>query len=101
LQTESIFSDILESGVASGVFTFNDPLLVAAAIKALLQDWYLKRWKYRRRMISVEGYADFVISMISAYGVGKYEGNEQCSHLIRPKRSGRENRWTSKRFWII
>jgi AcrR family transcriptional regulator len=70
LQTESIFSDILESGVASGVFTFNDPLLVAAAIKALLQDWYLKRWKYRRRMISVEGYADFVISMISAYGVG-------------------------------
>ncbi len=71
LQTEAIFSGILERGVASGVFAISDPLLVAAAIKALLQDWYLKRWKYSRREISVEAYADFVISMVSAYGAGK------------------------------
>jgi AcrR family transcriptional regulator len=71
LQTEAIFSGILERGVASGVFAISDPLLVAAAIKALLQDWYLKRWKYSRREISVEAYADFVISMVSAYGTGK------------------------------
>lgn len=67
LQTEAIFSDILERGMAAGAFSMSDPLLVAAAIKALLQDWYLKRWKYKRRKISVDAYADFVISMIRAY----------------------------------
>jgi TetR/AcrR family transcriptional regulator, cholesterol catabolism regulator len=73
LQSEAIFSGILEKGIARGSFTIADPLLVAAAIKALLQDWYLKRWKYRRRNISVEAYGDFVISMISAYGVNTYQ----------------------------
>jgi AcrR family transcriptional regulator len=72
LQTEGIFSGILEKGIGDGVFTIGDPLLVASAIKALLQDWYLKRWKYSRRKISVEAYADFVISMIGAYGAGPY-----------------------------
>ena len=71
LQTEAIFSAILERGMASGVFVIKDPLLVAAAIKALLQDWYLKRWKYKTREIAVEAYADFVISMVSSYGAGK------------------------------
>lgn len=76
LQTEAIFADILERGNAHGCFGIADPLLVAAAIKALLQDWYLKRWKYRRRKIQVEAYADFVISMIDAYGAGKQEGRK-------------------------
>jgi len=71
LQTEAIFSGILERGMAAGAFTMKDPLLVAAAIKALLQDWYLKRWKYKGRRISVETYADFVISMVRAYGAGR------------------------------
>ncbi|WP_372680034.1 TetR/AcrR family transcriptional regulator [Desulfosarcina sp.] len=71
LQTEAIFSGILERGVAAGALAIKDPLLVAAAIKALLQDWYLKRWKYKRRQISVEAYADFVISMVRDYGASK------------------------------
>jgi hypothetical protein len=71
LQTEAIFAGILEKGVAEGALAITDPLLVAAAIKALLQDWYLKRWKYRRRRISVDAYADFVIAVVSAYGGGK------------------------------
>ena len=71
LQTEAIFAGILESGVAGGCFAIADPLLMAAAIKALIQDWYLKRWKYRRRNISVEAYADFVICLVNAYGAGK------------------------------
>jgi len=70
LQTEAIFADILERGAARGTFSIADPRLVAAAIKALLQDWYLKRWKYRQRQINVEAYADFVIDMIRAYGKG-------------------------------
>ncbi len=70
LTTEAIFTGILERGIETGVFSIRDPVLVAAAIKALLQDWYLKRWKYHRRKISVEAYGDFVISIIRAYGGG-------------------------------
>ena len=70
LQTEAIFVGILERGTAQGAFRLTDPLLAAAAVKALLQDWYLKRWKYRQRKIKVEAYADFVIDIIRAYGKG-------------------------------
>lgn len=35
--------------------------LVASVIKAMLQDWYLKRWKYKNRKVLVDEYADFVI----------------------------------------
>ena len=71
LQTEAIFAEILKRGMAQGTFAIADPLMAAAAIKALLQDWYLKRWKYRQRKISVEAYADFVMDMIRAYGQGR------------------------------
>ncbi|MGA6925054.1 MAG: TetR/AcrR family transcriptional regulator [Desulfosarcina sp.] len=75
LRTEAIFSGILEKGIAGGVFVMSDALLVAAATKALLQDWYLKRWKYRRRKISVEAYADFVVGMVGTpIGCRKMQG---------------------------
>ena len=70
LQTEAIFHRILVQGVADGCFIMADPLLVAAAIKALLQDWYLKRWKYRRRQVDVDTYADFIIDMVRTAGAG-------------------------------
>ncbi len=70
LFTEQIFADIIEAGKSAGKFRISDPLLAAAAIKAMLQDWYLKRWKYTKRRISVEQYADFVISFVeSALGL--------------------------------
>jgi hypothetical protein len=40
--------------------------LTATVIKAMLQDWYVKRWKYSRRRISVDEYADFVIFVIAS-----------------------------------
>jgi AcrR family transcriptional regulator len=67
LQTEAIFADILRRGLADGCFSMDDPLAVAAAIKALLQDWYLKRWKYRQRKMSVDAYAAFVVTMIRSH----------------------------------
>ncbi len=67
LYTESMFSDILAEGRASGVFDVKDTLLAAAAIKALLQDWYLKRWKYSGRKTSIEEYAGFIIDFIEAF----------------------------------
>ena len=67
LQTEAIFVGILERGTARGAFEIVDPLLVAAAIKALLQDWYLKRWKYAKRQTGVDQYADFIVEFVMAY----------------------------------
>ena len=64
LYTEQLFCDILEQGQAEGVFQLESSVLMASVIKAMLQDWYLKRWKYSRRKISIDTYADFILSMI-------------------------------------
>jgi TetR/AcrR family transcriptional regulator, cholesterol catabolism regulator len=57
LKTEKVIADILQAGCREGQFFFHDGELTASFIKAMLQDWYLKRWKYSRRNISVEHYA--------------------------------------------
>lgn len=64
LYTENIFINILEEGKADGYFSVEDSTLSASVIKAMLQDWYLKRWKYNRRGVSVDRYAEFIISVI-------------------------------------
>ncbi len=64
LFTEKIFLDLLEEGNKNREYAVVNPVLTASIIKAMLQDWYLKRWKYRKRNVSVEQYADFVIETI-------------------------------------
>lgn len=64
--TEKILCDILIEGQRQGVFAEKDPLLSASLIKAMLQDWYLKRSKYAERKIPVERYAEFVMDWIEA-----------------------------------
>lgn len=63
LQTEKIFIDIINEGITEKVFRDENVLLVSSVIKAMLQDWYLKRWKYKSRKVSVDDYADFVIKV--------------------------------------
>lgn len=67
LDSERIFSDILKKGQDEGAFLRHDPQLGASVIKAMLQDWYLKRWKYTRRAISVDKYANFIIGMVESH----------------------------------
>ncbi|MFA5519101.1 MAG: TetR/AcrR family transcriptional regulator [Spirochaetota bacterium] len=67
LATENIFFDIIVEGEKAGLFKKHNPFLSASIIKGMLQDWYLKRWKYKNRGITVEGYADFVIEFIEAF----------------------------------
>ncbi len=62
--TERIFRDILEQGEQNGTFRCGDVDLAAAILKAMLQDWYLKRWKYKRKGTSVESYAEFVVRFV-------------------------------------
>ncbi|MBW1645965.1 MAG: TetR/AcrR family transcriptional regulator [Deltaproteobacteria bacterium] len=71
--TEKLLADIIADGVRTGVFTTPEPLLTASLIKAMLQDWYLKRGKYRARRLTVDRYAEFTITMVMAFlipGIG-------------------------------
>lgn len=64
--TEAILADVLRRGVASGAFAIDDVALTAAIIKPLLQDWYVKRAKYRKAGISAGQYAGRVSGFVSA-----------------------------------
>ena len=66
LYTEEIILSILKEGIAEGVFEVENPVLTAAVIKAMLQDWYVKRWKYSRRHVSVDDYADFIVRFVES-----------------------------------
>mgnify|MGYP001825982448 CR=1 FL=1 len=64
VRTEQVFTDILEAGVHQGVFATEDCRMTASLIKAMLQDWYLKRSKYARRKISVDQYNRYLIAFL-------------------------------------
>ena len=65
--TEKIFADILIQGQAGGSFLLRDPQLTASVIKAMVQDWYLKRSKYAGRKISVDQYARFILQFVESF----------------------------------
>jgi hypothetical protein len=64
---EKIITDIVQQGEDHGLFRPVQKELAGAVIMALLQDWHLKRWKYARRKVTVEGYAAFVVDFVYAY----------------------------------
>lgn len=64
--TESIIARVLERGTKAGLFTLSDVGLTACLIKPLLQDWYVKRAKYRKRGISIDSYIAAVIGFLTA-----------------------------------
>ena len=63
---EDVVEQILRRGQASGRFNDRDPALTASLIKPLLQDWYVKRAKYRKAGISAGQYAERVTSFVRA-----------------------------------
>jgi AcrR family transcriptional regulator len=64
--TEGFFQAVLEDGMAASVLRADTSPLLAALIKPLLQDWYVKRAKYHRRNVTIDTYIstvqDFVLS---------------------------------------
>jgi hypothetical protein len=64
LSLEKVFENIIEQGQAEGVFNTPNGQLTASVIQAMLQDWYLKRYKYAKRGISVDQYAEFVLELM-------------------------------------
>jgi len=67
LMTERVITDILEEGVRIKMFAVHNIPLAGSVIKAMMQDWYLKQWKYVQRNISVETYAQFVIDVVESF----------------------------------
>ena len=65
--TEKLLADILEQGQIQGAFELRDSQLTASVIKAMLQDWYLKRRKYAQRTVTVDQYAQFVLQFVEAF----------------------------------
>lgn len=66
MMTEKIIADILRQGVASGDFSIGQIALTASLIKPLLQDWYVKRAKYRKRGTSIDAYINAVGTFVDA-----------------------------------
>jgi TetR/AcrR family transcriptional regulator, cholesterol catabolism regulator len=61
---EKIVADVLAAGVTSGAFMIPDVTLTASLIKPLLQDWYVKHAKYRKRGIPIETFIEGVKAFI-------------------------------------
>lgn len=64
LNTEKLFTDIISMGRDQGIFITDNCQMTASLIKAMLQDWYLKRAKYARRNVDVDSYARFMTAFI-------------------------------------
>lgn len=67
LSTEKIFHDIIQAGQRDGSFRIVSVDMLAACLKAVLQDWYLKRAKYHRRQVTVDAYAAFAEDLVLCY----------------------------------
>ncbi len=65
--TQKILTDILNTGEEQGIFKPGDHELTASLIKAMQQEWYLKRWKYRKLKVSVDKFASHLISVVEAF----------------------------------
>ncbi|MCL1478474.1 TetR/AcrR family transcriptional regulator [Marinobacter sp. M3C] len=67
LEIEEIFLDLIEDGIKAKIYEAKNARLVSLMTKALLQDWYLKRRKYRDQGVGVDDYAVFVRDVIESY----------------------------------
>lgn len=67
LEIEDIFFGIIQEGIAANLFKAVDARLLASLTKAMMQDWYLKRHKYRKQGVSVEQYPEFVRDVLASY----------------------------------
>ncbi|MCD6151305.1 MAG: TetR/AcrR family transcriptional regulator [Deltaproteobacteria bacterium] len=65
--THKTLTDILTAGEEQGVFKPGNHELTSSMIKGMQQEWYLKRWKYRKLKVSVDQFADHLIEMVEAF----------------------------------
>lgn len=61
---EKLITDAIADGIAKGRFIDRPPMTLAALVMPLLQDWYIKRWKYRKRGIGSADYVEAVTQFV-------------------------------------
>lgn len=64
LRNERLMADAIAEGIARGIFIDLPPMRLAAMIMPLLQDWYIKRWKFRQRGMTSAAYVEAVTSFV-------------------------------------
>lgn len=85
LATEAIFASAIRDGADKGVFQVRDAELAASLIKPLLQDWYVKRSKYRRRSVGIDHYIETVTAFVEA-ALNVPDGSRQAHAPLRQGR---------------
>lgn len=62
---DSRLQSIFETGMEAGVFHYQaNTALLAASTTAMLQQWYLKRWKFQHHQVAIAEYADFIFQHV-------------------------------------
>jgi len=67
--TERYFSEVCERAHCQGLLRPGVPKIFPVLIKPLIQDWYVKRQKYRRRVINLRTYVASVQAIVTAMTV--------------------------------
>jgi len=87
--TDELFVAVISRGQEEGLFAPRDAVFTAGLIKAMLQDWYLKRAKFRSRDTDVETYADAVVGLAEAWlAPPQKEQQDDTDRPIRPDPQG-------------
>ncbi len=60
LKVDERLRDTFQAGVAAGIFAADKIALLAANTTSMLQQWYLKRWKFQLLGVRTDDYAAFV-----------------------------------------
>ncbi|MGY6635441.1 MAG: TetR/AcrR family transcriptional regulator [Alkalilacustris sp.] len=87
--TERYFADAIAAGIRAGRLRADTSSLLPALVKPLLQEWYVKRSKYRRRGVTLDEYSatvqDLVLRACLPEGAARpapvlgREGGEPCA----------------------
>lgn len=65
LKFENRLKQTFQAGLDSGIFRYEGSVdLLATHSTAMLQQWYLKRWKFQLKGTGIEAWADFVFTSI-------------------------------------
>ena len=67
LRSEKWLERFLKQGHKDGSFRLVDKFLTSMSIKSLLQNWYVKRGKYKQAKVSCEQYVDFIDQVVSRF----------------------------------
>ena len=64
MRNERLLAEAIADGIARGIFIDLPPLTLAGMIMPLLQDWYIKRWKFRKRGMTSAAYQEVVTAFV-------------------------------------